>query len=177
MTDTDMRPAPEAGNDAARLSGESDGTVIDAVVIHIRGHLFGIRVGLVRDVLSPHPLTFVHRAPPEVAGLLNLRGRIVTAMNLHVRLGLTSEIAILDRLHVVVESGGELYALLVDRVGDVISLGAEESPRAKAQLNRDWEAAAEGVFALEDGLLVLLDVSQIIGARAQIDLVTEDHAA
>jgi len=177
MSDIETRNTAEAGNDAARLSVESDGTVLDAVVIHIRGHLFGIRVGLVRDVLSPHPLTFVHRAPPEVAGLLNLRGRIVTAINLHVRLGLTSEIAVHDRLHVVVESGGELYALLVDRVGDVISLGAEESPRAKAQLNRDWEAAAEGVFALEDGLLVLLDVSQIIGSRSGVGLATDENAA
>ncbi len=177
MSDIEIRNAAEAGNDAAGLSAEPDGAQIDAVVIHIRGHLFGIRVGLVRDVLSPHPLTFVHRAPPEVAGLLNLRGRIVTAINLHVRLGLSSEISVHERLHVVVESGGELYALLVDRVGDVISLGAEESPRAKAQLNRDWEAAAEGVFALEGGLLVLLDVSQIIGSRAGLGLVTEEHAA
>ena len=172
-----MRSAAAAASDAARQPAEPDGAEVDAVVIHIRGHLFGIRVGLVRDVLSPHPLTFVHRAPPEVAGLLNLRGRIVTAINLHVRLGLTSEMSVHERLHVVVESGGELYALLVDRVGDVISLGAESSPRAKAQLNHDWEAAAEGVFALEEGLLVLLDVSQIIGSSVQLSSDPEERAA
>ena len=148
-------------------NAETEARLIEAVVVHVSGHLFGVRVGLVQDVLGAHPVTHVHRAPPAVAGLLNLRGRIVTAIDLHARLGLVSDIPVNERVHVVVENGGELYALLVDRVGDVISLGGPESPRAQAQLNKDWEAAAEGVFTLNEGLLVLLGVAAVLGPTAR----------
>src|SRR5690606_35209146 len=92
----------------------------DFVTARIGSQLFGIPVLAVRDILGPQRLTSIPLAPPEIAGALNLRGRIVTAIDLRRRLGLDPA----DRqksMSVVVDHHGELYSLLIDDVGEVLS--------------------------------------------------------
>ena len=78
----------------------------------------------VRDVLGEQTITRIPLAPPEIAGSLNLRGRIVTAIDLRRRLRLPPPPPGAARMSVVAEQGGELYALLVDQVAEVMSLPA-----------------------------------------------------
>src|SRR5215471_18085011 len=81
------------------------------VSIIIDGQLFGIPVLIVHDVLGPQRITRIPLAPPEVAGSLNLRGRIVTAIDVRLCLGLDKRPAEMRGMSVVVEHGGEFYSL------------------------------------------------------------------
>src|ERR1700732_1712830 len=94
------------------------------VTVTAAGHLFGLPVLQVQEVLGPQRITRVPLAPPEVAGSLNLRGRIVTAIDLRTRLNLPrlpdGEVG----MSVVVDHGGELHSILVGAAGEVLALGA-----------------------------------------------------
>src|SRR5437773_6806042 len=92
----------------------------DFVTMTIAEQLFGIPVLQVQDVLGPQRITRIPLAPPEVAGSLNLRGRIVTAIDLRTRLGLPQLTDGKPRMSIVVDHGGELYSLMVDQVGEVL---------------------------------------------------------
>src|ERR1041384_4868384 len=84
------------------------------VSIVIADQLFGIPVLVVHDVLGPQRITRIPLAPPEVAGSLNLRGRIVTAIDVRLCLGLEKRPAEMRGMSVVVEHGSEFYSLIVD---------------------------------------------------------------
>jgi purine-binding chemotaxis protein CheW len=96
------------------------------VTLTVADQLCGVPVLAVRDVLGEQTITRIPLAPPEIAGSLNLRGRIVTAIDLRRRLHLPSAPAGQPRMSVVAEQGGELYALLVDQVSEVMSLDASQ---------------------------------------------------
>src|SRR5487761_2336584 len=99
------------------------------VTLTLADQLCGVPVQSVRDILSEQVITRIPLAPPEGAGGLNLRGRIVTAIDLRRRLRLPPAPPGTRRMSVVTEQGGELYALLVDQVAEVISLpGAAFEP-------------------------------------------------
>ncbi len=91
------------------------------VTLTVSGQLCGIPVLGVRDILAEQPITRIPLAPPDIAGSLNLRGRIVTAIDLRRRLNLPPPEPGQKRMSVVAEQGGELYALLVDQVSEVMS--------------------------------------------------------
>src|SRR3954470_8495448 len=90
------------------------------VTVVTAGQLFGLKLERVRDVFVPRGLSRVPLAPPEVAGLLNLRGRIVTAIDLRRRLGPAPREDGGAPVAVGIEDRGELYGLIVDAVGDVL---------------------------------------------------------
>src|SRR5271165_3855095 len=95
----------------------------DFVTMFIEGQMFGIPVLMVQDVLGPQKITRIPLAPPEVAGSLNLRGRIVTAIDVRMRLQLPQRAPDAGAgMSVVVDMKGELYSLKVDQVGEVLSL-------------------------------------------------------
>ena len=95
----------------------------------IGDQMFGIPVLTVQDVLGPQNIARVPLAPPEVAGSLNLRGRIVTAIDVRPRLGLATREGGKAAMSVVVEHENELYSLLVDSVGEVLSLNSRDYQR------------------------------------------------
>ncbi len=127
----------------------------------------GILVDAVRDVLGPQELTPVPLAGPEIAGVLNLRGRIVTAINLRVRLGVAGDNGRRDSMNVVIDHQGELYSLLVNAVGDVLEPLAERLERDVSVLNAGWREVASGIYPLGDRLLVILDVGRVLAFRAR----------
>ena len=122
--------------------------------------LCAVPVPCVRDVLAPQVVTRIPLATREIAGSLNLRGRIVTAIDLRRRLGLAD--ACEPRMSVVTEQGGELYALLVDAVQEVLSLSSAEIERNPPTLPPPWSAYSVGVCRRPDSLLVLLDVARLL---------------
>lgn len=122
----------------------------------------GVAVRAVRDVLGPQALTRIPLAPPEVAGSLNLRGRIVTAIDLRRRLDLPESASAGDRMSIVVEQGGELYSLLADDIGDVVSLPPEALLPNPPTLDPAWLALSSGVYRRDQTLILLLDVRRVL---------------
>jgi len=183
------------------------------VTFNIAGQLFGIPVLIVQDILVPENIASIPLAPPEVRGSINLRGRIVTVVDVRVRLGLErreirTESVIEDtppalelieggeaqedtheasagegeqshdvvesvkrkkREHmmgVTVEQQNELYTLLVDSVGDVISLSKNSYEGNPSTLDPVWRDFASGVYRLDRQLMVVLDVERLLDFKA-----------
>jgi purine-binding chemotaxis protein CheW len=134
----------------------------DYVTMYIEGQLFGIPVLTVQDVLAPQKITRIPLAPPEVAGSLNLRGRIVTAIDVRKRLRLKARDEQAKTMSVVVDHGGELYSLMVDQVGEVLSLPAAAFERNPPTLDPLWRDFSAGIYRLDGKLLVVLDVSRLL---------------
>lgn len=132
------------------------------VTVTIAGQLFGIPVLQVQDVLGPQRITRIPLAPAEVAGSLNLRGRIVTAIDVRTRLGLPPRSAGDEGMSVVVDLGGELYSLIIDQVGEVLSLPNSDYERNPPTLDPRWRDYADGIYRLKDKLMVLLNVSRLL---------------
>ena len=155
-------------NLTARLHNDQRGTDERVfVTLSLAGQLCGIPVQSVRDVLAMHGITRIPLAPPEIAGSLNLRGRIVTAVDLRRRLLLPPADAQARRMAVVVEHGIELYALLVDEVCEVIGLGDDKFERNPPTLTGVWAEHCTGVFRLSGRLMAVLDVASLLALGAQ----------
>ena len=132
------------------------------VTLTVADQLCGVPVLAVRDVLGEQVITRVPLAPPEIAGSLNLRGRIVTAIDLRRRLNLPSAPAGMARMSVVTEQGGELYALLVDQVSEVMSLDPAALERNPPTLPASWAAFSAGIHRLHGRLMVVLDIGRLL---------------
>jgi purine-binding chemotaxis protein CheW len=141
------------------------------VSITVAGQVFGIPVLQVQDVLGPQRITRIPLAPKEVAGSLNLRGRIVTAIDLRTRLRLPrlpeGEIG----MSVVVDHGGELYSIIVDAVGEVLSLNPEAAERNPPTLDPAWREVSGGIYRLEHTLLVVLNVARVLDFSVRAEAV------
>jgi purine-binding chemotaxis protein CheW len=147
------------------MSAESS---FEYVTVHIGGQLFGVEVREIREVFSPQDVTPVPRAPAEIAGLMNLRGRIVTAVDARSRLGLPPRGADDPVMALGLESGSELFGVLVDEVGEVMRLKADTLEPSPAHLDPQWRALLKGVHRLEKTLLAILDVRALITWRTPL---------
>lgn len=133
------------------------------LTLSVAGQACAVPVLLVRDVLGAHAITRIPMAPGEVAGSLNLRGRIVTALDLRLRLGLPARQAEAPpAMSVVVEQGGELYALLVDQVGEVVPLPARSFAANPPTLDPLWRDVSRGVHRQEGHLVIALDIGRVL---------------
>jgi purine-binding chemotaxis protein CheW len=137
------------------------------VTLTVADQLCGVPVLGVRDILAEQIITRIPLAPPEIAGSLNLRGRIVTAIDLRRRLSLPPAPPGQPRMSVVAEQGGELYALLVDQVSEVLSLPAQACERNPPTLSPSWAAYSAGIYRLQGRLLVVLDVARLLALAPQ----------
>lgn len=144
------------------------GTGGDFVTFTIAGQLFGVPVLEVQDVLRPQAVTRIPMAPPEILGSLNLRGRIVTVVDTRHRLGLPKAESTEKPMSIVVPYRDDLFALAVDRVGEVLSLTAENFEANPPTLDLAWREVASGIYRLKDELLVVIDVARLLrlGAAA-----------
>jgi len=152
-------PSTKRGSQEIATTDDHD----DFVTMFIEGQMFGIPVLMVQDVLGPQKITRIPLAPPEVAGSLNLRGRIVTAIDVRMRLQLPRQAA--DQgagMSVVVDLHGELYSLRVDQVGEVLSLPSAKFERNPPTLDPLWREFSTGIYRLDEKLMVVLDVSRLL---------------
>lgn len=134
----------------------------DFVSMTVGGQLFGIPVLTVRDILKPQRITRIPLAPPEVAGSLNLRGRIVTAIDLRARLGVPARAPDQPAMSVVVDQEGELYSLLVDQVGEVLRLKDTDFEANPPTLDARWRDFSDGIYRLNESLLVVFNVARLL---------------
>ena len=132
------------------------------VTATIGGQLFGLPIVRVQDVFIAQGLTKVPLAPPEVAGLINLRGRIVTLIDLRRRFGLGQREDANSSMAIGVELRAESYGLLIDSVGEVLKLG--DVAREPNPINLDTRLArvSAGIYRLDGQLLIVVDVDRVL---------------
>lgn len=142
---------------------------LDYVTVRIDKQLLGLPIGRIRDVFMTNRITIVPGSPVDIVGLLNLRGRVVTAICLRRRLGQTPPAFRKgDELTAVgLDHQGEAYALIVDSVGEVMRLDHGTLEPLPGHLDRSWSALATGVHRLPDQLLVVLDLDAVLDVDLQ----------
>ena len=131
------------------------------------GQLFGVPIGRVQDVFKPARITRVPLASAEIAGVLNLRGRIVTMVNLRRRLDLEKSESDRPSIAIGIEAKGESFGLLVDAVGEVLKLSTAERGSVPVNLDGKLAAVSAGVYRLDGQLLVVLDIDRVLDVRAE----------
>jgi purine-binding chemotaxis protein CheW len=136
--------------------------VVGLVSVRVGAATFGVPVLKVQDVIAAVRIDLVPRAPAEVAGSLNLRGRIVTAIDMTRRLCMPPRGPDQPHMSVIVEHGGELYALQVDDVGDVLWLPAASREPTPITLSPEWRQLCEGLHRLEGELMLVLSIPDVL---------------
>lgn len=121
---------------------------------------FGVDVKNVQEVIRYQAMTGVPLAPPTIRGLINLRGQIVTAIDMRARLGLPERQEALP-MNVVVRSADGVVSLLVDEIGDVLRVEEGTFERPPETMSGTFRELVQGVYKLERQLLLLLDVEKI----------------
>jgi purine-binding chemotaxis protein CheW len=132
------------------------------VTMRVANQLFGISVLAVQDVLRNQKIAKVPLSQPVIAGSLNLRGRIVTAIDMRVRLGMAPFESYQGAMHIVVPFKDELFSLVVDKVGEVMSLPMADFEKVPANMEARWRELSSGVFKLNNELLIIVNVASIM---------------
>ena len=132
------------------------------VTAMIGGQLFGLPIVRVQDVFIPERLTRVPLAPPEIAGVLNLRGRIVTLIDLRRRFGLDQREDGDASMAIGVESRAESYGLLIDSVGEVLKLDDAACEPNPINLDQRLARVSAGIHRLDEQLLIVVDVDRVL---------------
>jgi len=127
----------------------------------IDGAAYGVDVTRVREIVRPQEITPIPLAPPEVAGLINLRGEIVTALDLRIRLGAAAR-ASGGTMNVIMTSPHGPVSLLVDHAGDVLEVDEGTLERAPTTLGGPARDLILGTYQLDGRLLMELDVERTI---------------
>jgi purine-binding chemotaxis protein CheW len=150
---------------------EQSARVIEYVTVSIGDQLFGLPISRVQDVFVPGKLTQVPLASDDIAGVLNLRGRIVTAIDMRRRLGMPERGARTESMAVGIDCNGESYGLVIDSIDEVMKLSEDSREKVPVNLDARLARVAAGVHRLENQLLVVLDVDRLL------DMKPDDMAA
>lgn len=144
------------------MSGDAVEPVGQYCTFWLAGLLFGVPVEDVQEVLRHQDVTVVRRAPEAVTGLINLRGQIVTAIDLRTRLGLPTRELDREPTNVVIRSRGEVVSLLVDQIDDVIDVAMARGRHVEAPpstLPLTVRRVLRGVVPLPRSILLVLDAA------------------
>jgi purine-binding chemotaxis protein CheW len=166
MSTTALAVAHEGGALVKAGEGRGNDTLRPICTFRLAGSLFGIEVTQVQEVLREQPMTRVPLAPPEIRGLINLRGQIVTAIDLRDRLNLPPPQAGHSPMNVVVQTEHGVASLLVDAIGDVIDVADRELERTPETVPRTLREICRGVYKLPGELVLLLDPDRAIHSDA-----------
>lgn len=126
------------------------------------GHYVGIDVVHVQEVIRAQRMTSVPLAPREIGGLINLRGQIVTAIDLRRRLSMPDRPEDTVPMNVVIRVDDSWVDLLVDEIGDVVEVDERSFERPPETLEPEILSLVRGVHKLEDRLLLVLDIEQCV---------------
>src|SRR5689334_8454384 len=149
----------------ANVDDNTADLVTEYVTMTIGDHMFGLPIARVQDVFVPARLTRIPLAPPEVAGILNLRGRVVTAIDMRCRLDLGARQPGRPVMAIGIEVKDESYGLLVDGVGEVMQLADHACEAKPANLDGRLARVAAGIYRLEGQLMIVLDVDRVLDIR------------
>lgn len=128
--------------------------------------LYGLDVLKVQEIVQPHVMTPVPLAHRAIRGMINLRGQIVMAVDLRRQLGMPECRDFRDQFNVVVDSDDGAISLLVDEIGEVVSVKQEQFERSPETLAGPARELVTGVYKLQDKLLLALDLKKVVDATA-----------
>ncbi len=129
----------------------------------VDGLYFGVEVQKVQEVIRFQEMTRVPHSPTEVQGLINLRGQIVTAVDLRRRLQLEPRAEDQRPMNVVIRTADGATSLLVDEIGDVVGVGDELFEPPPETLEGNARLLIRGTYKLDGRLLLILDIDETIG--------------
>ncbi|HUB31836.1 MAG TPA: chemotaxis protein CheW [Bryobacteraceae bacterium] len=137
---------------------------------------FGVDVVRVQEVLRFQPMTPVPLAPEVIEGLINLRGQIVTAIDMRRRLDLPPRAPGQMPMNMVVRTGDGAVSLLVDEIGDVLDVDASTYERPPNNLNAAARELVRGVYKLKDRLLLVLDAERALDVAGEAKGASRGYA-
>jgi purine-binding chemotaxis protein CheW len=143
---------------------------------YVAGYYFGLDVLKVQEIIRYQEMTRVPLAPPVVRGLINLRGQIVTAIDLRRRLELDDRPADQLPLNVVVHTDDGAVSLLVDEIGDVLEVSEKLFERPPETLKGTARELIRGAYKLPDRLLLILDPERTVSVTGQADIINTQTA-
>ncbi len=146
---------------------QNDTDTTEFVTFTIAGQMFGLPIARVQDVFKPVRMTRVPLAGAEIAGVLNLRGRIVTAIDMRNRLEAKKHDSGNAPMAIGIEVKGESFGLLVDVVGEVLKLPNTQREPNPINLDRKLAVLSAGVYRLDGQLLVVLDIDRVLDLRGE----------
>jgi purine-binding chemotaxis protein CheW len=132
----------------------------------LQRQFFGVPVQQVQEVIRYQEMTCVPLVPPVIRGLINLRGQIVTAIDLRRRFGMQDRSDSELPMNVVVRTDDGPVSFLVDEIGDVLELGEERFEHTPPTLQGEMQELVEGVYKLENRLLLVLDIALTVAANS-----------
>lgn len=128
----------------------------------VNGHYFGVDVQRVQEVIRHQQMTRVPLAPPVVRGLINLRGQIVTAIDLRRRLEFADRPEEQLPVNVVIQTDDGAVSLLVDEIGDVLEVPISQFEGPPETLRGTPRELIRGAYKLADRLLLVLDTERTV---------------
>ena len=143
---------------------------------YVDGLFFGVEVLRVQEVIRFQEMTAVPLASPVVSGLINLRGQIVTAIDMRRRLGLGDRDPAELPMNVVIRTDDAAVSLLVDQIGDVLEVDTDAYERPPETLTGVARQLVRGVYKLKDSLLLILDTEQTVELHEKSSAVTAEAA-
>ncbi len=141
---------------------------VEYVTVTICGQMFGMPISRVEDIFMPESITSVPLSDSEIEGVLNLRGRIVTAINMRKFLGLLPREDGGQSMAVGVEYRDESYGLIIDGVGEVLRLSGKTFEENPTNLDPRWSKISQGVHRLENELMLVLDIECVLDSEASL---------
>lgn len=129
---------------------------------YLAGNYLGVEVSRVQEIIRYQQMRRVPLAHPVVQGLINLRGQIVTAINLSRRMEIEEQVKNHEPVNVVCRQGDESTSLLVDEIGDVIEVQDELYEECPDTIQGSWKEFIKGAYKLSDKLLLVLDTEKVI---------------
>jgi purine-binding chemotaxis protein CheW len=136
--------------------------VSEYVTAVVGGELIGLPILRVQDVFVPEGVTRVPLAPAEIGGVINLRGRIVTLIDLRCRFGMPPRAGGAAVMAIGVESGGESYGLMIDNIGEVLRLSEADREPNPINLDPGLARISTGIHRLDGRLLMVIDVERVL---------------
>ncbi|MBN8827783.1 MAG: chemotaxis protein CheW [Sphingobacteriia bacterium] len=133
----------------------------DFLTIEINGSIFAISLSMVKDIIFLHNLTKVPLAPAEVLGLINLNGQIMPVLDITSKLNMQKVNSYNQKMSVVIESQQEIYSLLVDSVGDIISIPKGHIMNDPANFSIKLQEVVTGVYAFEEKIITILNIEKL----------------
>lgn len=134
---------------------------------HVGKYLFGVDVSLVQEVVRLQGMTPVPLAPGEIAGLINLRGEVLTAIDLRSRLGMERSDSGREPVNVVIRVDDEPVSLLVDEIGGVLEVSTVPFEQTPSTVDEKVREMLLGAYTLPDRLLLALDAKQVLAVGAE----------
>lgn len=157
MAEKKQTQSPKTWNTVQR-----DGGVVELATFYVGEALCGMDILKVQEINKLMEMTKVPQAPDYVMGILNLRGQIVTIIDLGKKLGLTEIMVNDSSRNIIVNSDNEYIGLLVSRIGDVVEADWDKVERPPANIGGLQGAYFKGVFKMQDRLIGILDADQVL---------------